>query len=165
MCHAPWARCRPHHHQDSHQHGHHAPWPFGGYAMHFPPHPGQGFDGGGGGGGSGPFGVRRPLRFLAYKLGLDEKQFTELARILDEIKTERAQAAVDDRRTLTDFADAMAADPFDAAKATTGATRRTESIARLNALLAKSLQQIHTLLNPDQRTRFAHMIRTGMLSL
>ena len=49
--------------------------------------------------GFGGFGVRRPLRFLAHKLELDEKQITELARILDELKTERAQAAVDDRRT------------------------------------------------------------------
>ena len=50
------------------------------------------------------FGVRRPLRLLAYKLELDHKQVEQLARILDELKTERAQAAVDDRRTLTAFA-------------------------------------------------------------
>jgi len=43
--------------------------------------------------GGGAFGVRRPLRFLAYKLELDERQVSELARILDELKTERAQAA------------------------------------------------------------------------
>ena len=30
----------------------------------------------------GGFGVRRPLRFLVYKLGLDEKQIAELAQIL-----------------------------------------------------------------------------------
>ena len=34
--------------------------------------------------------MRRPLRFLAHKLDLDEKQVTELARILDELKIERA---------------------------------------------------------------------------
>jgi len=33
-----------------------------------------------------------------------------MARILNELKTERAQAAVDDRRTLTAFADALASD-------------------------------------------------------
>jgi hypothetical protein len=49
--------------------------------------------------GSGAFGVRRPLRFLAYKLGLQESQVAELAKILDDVKTERAQAAVDHRRT------------------------------------------------------------------
>ena len=57
--------------------------------------------------GAGAFGVRRPLRFLAHKLDLDEKQVTALARILDELKTERAQAAVDDRRSLAEFADAV----------------------------------------------------------
>src|SRR4051812_3965191 len=47
--------------------------------------------------GGGSFGVRRPLRFLAYKLNLSEEQVGQLAKILDELKTERAQAAVDDR--------------------------------------------------------------------
>src|SRR5262245_53755685 len=48
---------------------------------------------------AGSFGVRRPLRFLAYKLHLSEPQVAELAAILNDLKTERAQAAVDDRRT------------------------------------------------------------------
>src|SRR5262249_54332211 len=38
--------------------------------------------------GAGGFGVKRPLRFLAYKLDLTEHQITELAAILDELKTE-----------------------------------------------------------------------------
>jgi hypothetical protein len=54
--------------------------------------------------GGGAFGVRRPLRFLAYKLELNDAQVSELARILDELKTERAQAAVDHRRALSAFA-------------------------------------------------------------
>ena len=41
---------------------------------------------------SGTFGVRRPLRFLAYKLQLDPRQVGELAAILNELKTERVQA-------------------------------------------------------------------------
>src|SRR6266550_4137964 len=40
--------------------------------------------------GAAAFGVRRPLRFLAFQLGLDEAQTRELARILDELKTVRA---------------------------------------------------------------------------
>ena len=42
--------------------------------------------------------MRRPLRFLAHKLDLDQKQIAELARILDELKIERAQADVDNLR-------------------------------------------------------------------
>jgi len=51
--------------------------------------------------GGGSFGVRRPLRFLAYKLELDEAQVTELAAILADLKTERAQARVDERRSTS----------------------------------------------------------------
>jgi Spy/CpxP family protein refolding chaperone len=122
----------------------------------------EGFGGFGKGGG---FGVRRPLRFLAYKLGLDEKQVVELARILDELKTERAQAEVDDRRTLAEFADALAGEAFDAAKATSAGDRRVASAGRLREKLVASLQQIHALLTAEQRAHFAYLIRTGVLAV
>jgi Spy/CpxP family protein refolding chaperone len=127
------------------------------------PFPGE--EGFGGFGGGGSFGVRRPLRFLAHKLDLDEKQVVLLARILDELKTERAQAAVDDRRTLADFADALAGEQFDAAKAAAAGDRRVESNKRLRETLVRSLQQIHAMLNPEQRERLAHLIRAGVLSV
>jgi Spy/CpxP family protein refolding chaperone len=119
--------------------------------------------GDGGGGGGGPFGVRRPLRFLAYKLELDEKQVATLARILDELKTERAQAEVDRRRTVSALADAVAGETFDAEKATDGAKLRVSSAERLREAVVKALQQIHAALNPDQRARLAYLIRTGTL--
>ena len=109
--------------------------------------------------------MRRPLRFLAHKLDLDEKQVVLLARILDELKTERAQAAVDDRRTLAEFADALAGDQFDSGKATSAGERRVESHKRLRDTLIRSLQQIHVMLNPEQRARLAHLIRTGILAV
>ena len=117
----------------------------------------EGFGPGGG------FGVRRPLRFLAHKLDLDEKQVMQLARILDELKTERAQSAVDDRRTLADFADALSGDQFDGAKAAAAGQRRVESNERLRTTLVHSLERIHAMLNPDQRLRLAHLIRAGIL--
>ena len=116
-------------------------------------------------GGEEGFGVRRPLRFLAHKLELDEKQVVLLARILDELKTERAQAAVDDRRTLSDFADALAGEQFDAGKAAAAGDRRVQSNQRLRETLIRSLGQIHAILNPEQRTRLAHLIRTGILAV
>jgi Spy/CpxP family protein refolding chaperone len=129
----------------------------GGSAMEF----GDG-DGDGGGGG-GPFGVRRPLRFIAYKLDLDEKQVSELARILDELKTERAQAEVDRRRTVAALADAVAGETFDTAKAGEGAKLRVTSAERLRDAVIKALQQIHAMLNTDQRAQLAYLIRTGTL--
>jgi Spy/CpxP family protein refolding chaperone len=111
------------------------------------------------------FGVRRPLRFLAHKLDLDERQVAALARILDELKTERAQAAVDDRRSLAEFADAVGGDPFDDAKAATAGERRVESAARLRDAVATALRNVHALLTPDQRGRLSYLIRTGILSV
>jgi Spy/CpxP family protein refolding chaperone len=109
------------------------------------------------------FGVRRPLRFLADRLELDEAQVRKLAEILDELKTERAQAAVDDRRTLTAFAEAVAADGFDAGKAATGATLRTESGDRVAKAVVRALERMHALLRPDQRASLAYLIRTGVI--
>ncbi len=115
--------------------------------------------------GGGAFGVRRPLRFLAYKLELSEPQVSELARILDELKIERAQAAVDHRRALSSFADAVAGDAFDEARAAAGAAMRLESAERLRAAVVTGLGRIHKLLEPPQRARLAYLIRTGVLSL
>src|SRR5689334_18505034 len=81
--------------------------------------------------GGGHFGVRRPLRFLAYKLDLDEKQVAQLATILSELKTERAQSAVDDRRTVAGFADAIAGETFDQGKADAAAQLRLDSARKL----------------------------------
>jgi Spy/CpxP family protein refolding chaperone len=113
----------------------------------------------------GGFGVRRPLRFLAHKLDLDDRQVTELARILDELKTERAQAEVDRRRTVAAFADALTGDAFDAAKAGEGGDLRVKSAERLRGAVVKALQQIHAILNAEQRARLAYLIRTGTLAV
>src|SRR5436190_22843935 len=121
----------------------------------------EGYEGGLAGGGS--FGVRRPLRFLAHKLDLDERQIAELARILDELKTERAQAEVDQRRTISAFADALTADAFDAGKAGEGGQLRDKTAERLRDAVLKALGQIHALLNAEQRGRLAYLIRTGTL--
>lgn len=115
--------------------------------------------------GVGAFGVRRPLRFLAHKLDLDEKQVTALARILDELKTERAQAAVDDRRSLAEFADAVGGEQFDTAKATSGGDRRVQTATRMRDAVVKALGEIHALLNADQRERLGYMLRTGILAV
>jgi Spy/CpxP family protein refolding chaperone len=122
-----------------------------------------GHDDEGHGGGGGGFGIRRPLRFLAHELDLDDGQINALARILDELKTERAQADVDHRRTVAAFADALAGDAFDAKKASEGGDLRVKSAERLREGVLKALQQLHTILQPEQRVRIAYLIRTGRL--
>lgn len=113
----------------------------------------------------GAFGVRRPLRLLAYKLGLDEAQVAEMARILDALKTERAQAAVDERRTLTAFAESIGGDVFDEALARKGAESRRKGGERLADAVVEALGRMHAILQPEQRAKFAYLIRTGVLVL
>src|SRR5262249_22089471 len=79
----------------------------------------------------GAFGGRRRLRVLALQLDLDEQQVTELARILDDLKTERAQAEVDGRRSTAAFADALGGEAFDAEKAASAGAMRVASAERL----------------------------------
>lgn len=134
-------------------HGHGA-WAFGGFRYSPSGH---------GDYGAGPFGVRRPLRFLAFKLGLDEAQIDALARILDQLKTERAQADVDARRALAALADAISAATFDVEKARQGATLRVTGAERLRDAVVHALGQLHALLTPEQRTRLAYLIRTGTI--
>jgi hypothetical protein len=145
----PWGRGR--HHQHHHHHGH------------------EGHEGAWAAGGDddfgGPFGVRRPLRFLAHKLELEEPQVAELARILNELKTERAQAAVDNRRVIAGFADAIAGDAFDESKTAEIGAERVKSAERMRDALVKALSKIHATLDPEQRKRFAYLVRTGVLSL
>jgi len=115
--------------------------------------------------GGGTFGVRRPLRFLAHKLDLDDRQVAELARILSELKTERAQAEVDHRRSTSAFADRIADPTFDEAKVAEVAGARVRTAEHLRDALVKALGKIHALLNTDQREKLAYLIRTGVLSL
>ena len=124
-------------------------------AEHFGP---AGDDGGG-------FGVRRPLRFMAWKLELTEEQVTKLAGVLDALKTERAQAAVDHRRSVGAFADAIVHDAFDVAAASAAAEERVQSAGRLKAAVVKALQQTHALLTPEQRQRLAYLLRSGQLTI
>jgi Spy/CpxP family protein refolding chaperone len=144
----------------AHGHGGHGAGGWGGPWRH-------GGDGGGGDDGEGgsSFGVRRPLRFLAYKLELDDRQVAELAKILDELKTERAQAEVDRRRTLSAFADAVGGASFDEARANEAGALRVESATKLRDAVVKALARIHALLEDEQREQLAYLIRTGTLTL
>jgi Spy/CpxP family protein refolding chaperone len=111
------------------------------------------------------FGVRRPLRFMAQRLELDDAQIQVLAAILNQLKTERAQAAVDDQRTVALFADALEAPEFDAGRADQGLDLRIQSAQRLKEAVRGALERTHAMLRPEQRARLAYMLRSGALSI
>jgi Spy/CpxP family protein refolding chaperone len=109
--------------------------------------------------------VRRPLRFLAHKLDLSEAQVSDLARIIEELKTERAQAEVDHRRTVTALADAVEGATFGEQRAREGGDLRVKSAERLRDAVTTALSRIHALLDDEQRKQLAYLIRTGVVTL
>lgn len=118
-------------------------------------YPGHSFPGG--------LGVRRPLRFLAWKLELSESQVSEFATVLNALKTERAQAEVDDQRALALLAEAIQGEPFDSGKAEEAGRLRVQSAERVQKKVVESLGRMHALLEPEQRARLAYLLRTGTL--
>lgn len=115
--------------------------------------------------GGGSFGVRRPLRFMAHKLELNEKQVAELAALLDDLKTERAQAAVDHRRSVGAFADAFAGETFDEASAKQAADLRVKSAERLRDAVVKTLARTFAMLDAEQRKQLSYLLRSGQLTI
>lgn len=113
----------------------------------------------------GAFGVRRPLRFLAYKLELNEAQVATLATILDELKTERAQAAVDQRRRISALAEAVESAAFDEQRVASVGEEQRRSEDRIREVVARALRKLHDLLDDEQRKRLAYLLRTGAISL
>ena len=110
-------------------------------------------------------GVRRPLRFLASRLDLVDVQSAQLARILERLKLERAQASLDLRRAAADLADALEASEFTREKVDSASTRRTDAARRVENAVATALQELHALLEPDQRARLAEFVRTGVIRI
>ncbi len=115
--------------------------------------------------GGGPFGVRRPLRYLAHKLELDDAHVEQLAAILNDLKTERAQADVDERRTTAAFADVVSGATFDGSKAAEAGAQRVKTAERLRDAVVRALGRIHAMLNDEQRAKLAYLIRTGALAI
>ena len=104
-------------------------------------------------------GVRRPLRFLAHKLDLTDEQTSRLSRLLERLKLERAQAAVDLRRAAADLADAIEAERFDPAAVDAAGQRRVEDT------VGHTLAELHAHLEPAQRAAFAELLRSGAVRI
>ena len=111
------------------------------------------------------FGVRRPLRYMTHQLDLDDEQIDTLAGILNLLKTERAQARLDEQRSIAGIADAVEGDAFDAESAAEALSLRVAAAERLKQEVLNTLQKTHEMLDPEQRKRLAYLLRSGQLSI
>jgi len=111
------------------------------------------------------FGVRRPLRHLAWKLNLTEAQVRDVVDVLDRLKTAYNQARLDQDRSTSEIAAVFAASAFDADKVGSALSMRTRATDALNQELLTATRRIFDLLNEDQRRDFAYLLRSGAFVL
>ena len=111
------------------------------------------------------FGVRRPLRYLSYQLDLDDGQVRHIAAILDRLKIEREQAALDEGRTITDIAALVTEADLSVDKLKNALAPRVTSAERLQLAVAKAVQEIVAELDAEQREDFAYLLNSKALML
>ena len=110
-------------------------------------------------------GVRRPLRYLTWKLDLSDQQVREVADVLKRIKTARSQTQVDWEGSIADIADSFASTQFDEDKAQSAAERRKRSSGAQQDQIVEGLRRLHAILDDDQRAEFAYLLRSGSLEM
>lgn len=111
------------------------------------------------------FGVRRPLRYLTYHLDLDASQTRKVAAILNRLKTEREQAALDEKRTVAAIADLMTGDAPATEQLDAALRPRLDSADRLRQEIGRAIRELYDALDPDQRERLADLLRSGTLTM
>lgn len=111
------------------------------------------------------FGARRPVRFLAMRLDLDEAQVAKLAKILERLRVEREQAAVDSRRAAGALADALEGAALETGRVDEATRLRVEATRRVQESVARALAELHELLDAEQREELASLIRSGVVHL
>ena len=115
--------------------------------------------------GAGGLGVRRPLRYLTWKLDLSEEQVATVAKILERLKIEQAQAGVDLRRAASELAEAMEENEFGRARAEAAREQRLGAAGRVQEAVSATLESLHGMLDAEQRAELATLIRTGSIRL
>ena len=104
------------------------------------------------------FGVRRPLRYLTYHLGLDDAQVRRIAAILDRLKTEREQAKLDEARTVTKVAGLVTHPDVNVDLIKEALEPRVTSAQQLQLAVARALQDIIVELDDEQREDLAYLL-------
>jgi Spy/CpxP family protein refolding chaperone len=102
---------------------------------------------------------------MSHQLDLDDEQVDTLAAILNVLKTERAQARLDERRSIAGIADAVEGEAFDATAAAEAVSLRVAAAERLKQQVLETLEKTHDMLDPEQRKRLAYLLRSGQLTI
>ncbi len=102
---------------------------------------------------------------MAHRLDLDDEQIDKLAAILNTLKTERAQARLDEQRSVAKIAEAIEGEGFDQSKVEEALQLRVAAAERLKAEVLATLRNTHEMLDAEQRKRLAYLLRSGQLTI
>jgi len=102
---------------------------------------------------------------MTRQLDLDEEQVEAMAAILDDLKTQRAQARVDRRKAIGTFADAFLEATFETERVQKAALSRAESERAVEEAVAQALQRTFAVLDPEQRKRLAYLLRSDGITI
>ena len=111
------------------------------------------------------FGVRRPLRYLTHRLDLDDSQVRGMASILNQLKTEREQATLDEKRCTAAIADLLSKGTPTLEECSETLSSRLDTTKQLNEETSKAIVAICTLLDDDQREEFTKLLLMGDFTL
>jgi hypothetical protein len=111
------------------------------------------------------FGVRRPLRHLSHRLDLDDSQVRRMASVLNQLKTEREQASIDEKRSIAAIADLLSDGTPTLDECRETLSGRIATAKNLNEETAKAIVAISDLLDDDQRMEFTNLLLTGGFTL
>ncbi|MEE4280432.1 MAG: hypothetical protein V2I41_00705 [Pseudomonadales bacterium] len=111
-------------------------------------------------GGGSYFGVRRPIRYLAYQLDLDDAQTRKIAAVLDRLKVEREQAKLDEARTVIEVASLVTQPELSVEQLKEALAPRVTSAEHLQIAVAKAMHDIVCELDPEQREDFAYLLNS-----
>lgn len=111
------------------------------------------------------FGVRRPLRYLAHRLDLDEHQVRRLAAVLNQLKTEREQASLDEKRSVVSLANLLIEGTPTLDECKEQLAGRVDTAKHMRDETAKATVAISNLLDDDQRAEFVDLLLTGEFTL
>ena len=88
-----------------------------------------------------------------------------MATVLNQLKTEREQAALDEKRSVAAVAGLLAEGTPTLEECRQRLAGRIDSAVKLNDETAKALVAIADLLDDDQRSEFVELLLTGDFSL
>lgn len=111
------------------------------------------------------FGVRRPLRYLAHRLDLDENQVRRMAAVLNQLKTEREQASLDEKRTVANLAGLLTEGTPTLEDCKKQLSGRISAAEHMVEETAKAIVALSELLDEDQMAEFIDLLLTGEFTL